>query len=222
MKMIAIAAVLLASGAQADTTRDSVDWDGRYVGVMPCASCPGIDTALTLTGDGRYLLEEEYMDEDDGRYETSGTFEWDDDGSRIALNGKDEDRAFFIGEGMAWMLDGQGEPDEDYALQKMIGFDSPDQQLLAYPDSIEMDAGMVRFDAVLNEYDETDDSYRSRRANFVIDCDMMQADITSVENLDDPVKGDEIPSKTVKDEMVKLDPQGEGVLEQMAANYCDG
>ncbi|MFU8831928.1 MAG: copper resistance protein NlpE N-terminal domain-containing protein, partial [Wenzhouxiangella sp.] len=41
-----------ASPTPADSSRLSLDWVGTYSGVVPCASCPGIETSITLNDDG--------------------------------------------------------------------------------------------------------------------------------------------------------------------------
>ncbi len=42
--------------ADMHTSENSLDWHGTYYGVTPCASCPGIETELTLTPDLNYII----------------------------------------------------------------------------------------------------------------------------------------------------------------------
>ena len=44
------------------TARDSLDWAGSYEGVLPCADCPGIRTRVTLSDNGRYEKQTQYLD----------------------------------------------------------------------------------------------------------------------------------------------------------------
>ena len=37
-----------------DTSQNALDWPGMYEGVLPCASCEGIQTTLTLLADNRH------------------------------------------------------------------------------------------------------------------------------------------------------------------------
>lgn len=56
---------------------------GNFKGTLPCASCPGIETILTLNADGSYTLEETYLEEQDGHQKTSG--KWTLEAGRVAL-----------------------------------------------------------------------------------------------------------------------------------------
>ncbi len=85
---------------------------GRFEGVLPCASCPGIDTVLELRPDGSFDLAEHYADEAGTRFELDGS--WSVEGSLLRLdpNAKDaQDRLF------QWqppqslaLLDSEGQP----------------------------------------------------------------------------------------------------------------
>ncbi len=46
------------------TSEISLDWAGTYSGVLPCASCEGIETELTLNQDGTYKLYTNYRVEE--------------------------------------------------------------------------------------------------------------------------------------------------------------
>lgn len=63
--------------APAETAAPAIDvaLAGRFKGELPCASCPGIDTTLTLAPDGSYTLQETYKEEMDGNSETKGRWE---------------------------------------------------------------------------------------------------------------------------------------------------
>lgn len=106
-----------------DTTETSVDWNGTYTGKLPCASCPGIETTLTLNSDKTYTLDENYLEEKEGKFNSKGTFEFDPSGSYITLKNsadKDENRVFFIGENQAWMASkvGDNTMKSEYLLKK--------------------------------------------------------------------------------------------------------
>ncbi|SNV36723.1 lipoprotein involved with copper homeostasis and adhesion [Chryseobacterium taklimakanense] len=112
-----------ATAATGDTTAISVDWAGAYAGTLPCASCPGIETQLTLNDDKTYTLESNYLEEKDGKFTDQGTFTFSDDGSFITLKDAkkaDENRVFFVGEGKVWMAEKVGDRSmkKDYQLVK--------------------------------------------------------------------------------------------------------
>lgn len=109
---------------QADmhTAQISLDWAGIYVGVLPCASCSGIETELTLRGDSTYTLNEKYQDEDGAGYSVYGVFHWID-GTRVKLDEAGDYRTYFVGENILRMLDKdgnrvKGELADHYVLRK--------------------------------------------------------------------------------------------------------
>lgn len=42
--------------------KNSLDWEGTYSGILPCASCPGILTDITLNKDQTFVLTQEYLE----------------------------------------------------------------------------------------------------------------------------------------------------------------
>lgn len=73
------------------TSQISLDWNGTYYGVIPCASCPGIEVILTIESNNEFKLVENYLtSEDDNSFVTEGTFEWLEDGSTIVLKTDDD------------------------------------------------------------------------------------------------------------------------------------
>ncbi len=106
-----------------DTTENSVDWNGTYTGTLPCASCPGIETTLTLNSDKTYEIKEVYQEEKDGKFDEKGSFLFDASGSFITLQEKDSPnggRVFFVGENQMWMVSKVGDRSfkDEYKLTK--------------------------------------------------------------------------------------------------------
>lgn len=163
-----------------DSTQTSVDWPGRYVGVMPCASCPGIDTALTINEAGFYTLDETYREEKDGTFQSEGEFAWDKAGRTIQLKGKDEQRVFLIGKGMAWMVGSDGKPDDNHPLTKLDEFNGSGAQLYVWPDSVVAKDGKASFEGLMNFDHEAEGGHRSLSATFVIDCVKGEIDMPKV------------------------------------------
>lgn len=59
------------------TAQNSLDWQGTYSGVLPCADCSGIETGLTLNADNTYVLTTSYLGkQDSGANTLEGKFEW--------------------------------------------------------------------------------------------------------------------------------------------------
>src|SRR3546814_5487154 len=47
---------------------------GRFEGTLPCADCPGIDSALELGADGTYSLHDAYRESDGATNDVTGTW----------------------------------------------------------------------------------------------------------------------------------------------------
>lgn len=86
----------------AHTAENSLDWNGTYQGILPCADCPGIKTTLTLNLDKTYSLEESYLERQVKPIISKGIFKFDKtNSSLIVLDGAADNRIYFIGEGFA-------------------------------------------------------------------------------------------------------------------------
>ena len=90
-----------------DNSEVSLDWAGTYIGVLPCADCPGIETALTMNMDGTYVLQTKYQERGDSVHVDQGAFTWDPTGSHITL-GESEGIKFQVGENQLFHLDQEG------------------------------------------------------------------------------------------------------------------
>lgn len=103
-------------------SQNSLDWNGTYEAVVPCADCPGIKTSLTLNTDKTFSIIEEYIDRK-SKSEDKGTFEWDTTGSIITLKGKTANYKYQVGENKLIQLDMDGKeitgPNKDlYVFKK--------------------------------------------------------------------------------------------------------
>ena len=79
--------------------QNSLDWQGTYKGIFPCADCEGIEIELKLNADHSYELEEKYKGKEDGKaFKSKGTFNFDATGSLITLDKDANERKFFVGE----------------------------------------------------------------------------------------------------------------------------
>lgn len=81
----------------ADNSRSSLDWQGTYYGVLPCADCAGIATTVTLHEDGSYNSKQRYLGKTDTVLRTDGAFSWDGKGASVTLQGDDAAR-YQVGE----------------------------------------------------------------------------------------------------------------------------
>lgn len=95
----------------AHSSRISLDWWGRYFGVLPCADCEGIETVVVLNQDNTFVLRTVYLGKGDGTpFETTGEFAWNDAGSIVTLDGlHNRPRQYIVGEGTLTQLDMAGQ-----------------------------------------------------------------------------------------------------------------
>lgn len=103
-----------------DTSQNALDWPGEYEGVIPCASCEGIQTTLTLQADNSFELKSIYLGKDETIFKVAGKFDWDTNGSKITLS---DGSKYLVGENQLFMLDTDGnringELAENYILKK--------------------------------------------------------------------------------------------------------
>ncbi|MGM0564562.1 MAG: copper resistance protein NlpE [Pseudomonadota bacterium] len=113
-----------------DDESDSARFAGVYRGVLPCASCPGIETTLTLMPEGRFELEEAYQEEDSEPFLMTGQWRPLEDAeidNTLILEPDDQNEAeryFLLDDEGATQLDSDGQPidsDLDYRLSKTSG-----------------------------------------------------------------------------------------------------
>ncbi len=99
-----------------DSSRTSLDWNGSYSGITPCASCEGINTVLTLKLDNTYVFETSYLGEGEAGqrpkvFTEAGAFKWNGAGNTISLMGdasSQSPKQFLVGENQLFMLDKEG------------------------------------------------------------------------------------------------------------------
>lgn len=84
---------------------NSPNWKGSYFGIIPCASCPGINTLITLNENGTYEKTVEYLGSDNSPKTMKGELTWDKEKSKITL----EEDTYLVDGGKLFMLDKEGE-----------------------------------------------------------------------------------------------------------------
>ncbi len=97
--------------AESHNSRNSLDWAGVYRGTIPCADCQGIQTEIRLHDDLTYHRASRYLGKDTSIFRESGSFEWDQNGSKIILAISDHDSkpvSYLVGENVLIQLDMEG------------------------------------------------------------------------------------------------------------------
>ena len=93
------------------TSRNALDWSGRYEGLLVCPDCVGIHTQLTLEPDGRFEIVTRRLVRDAAPSSASGQFDWEAGGNTIALDAAGDGQRFAVGEGRLLLLEtGQTQP----------------------------------------------------------------------------------------------------------------
>ncbi len=91
-----------ASQIDAHNSKNSLDWEGSYSGVLPCDDCVGIETLLEINRDYTYTVIQKFVDSADVLSEelrSEGKFFWNEEGSSITLESVQGDISTFrVGE----------------------------------------------------------------------------------------------------------------------------
>ncbi len=107
--------------SDAHNSRNSLDWAGGYSGVVPCASCPGIETRITLHADGTFDRSMHFIDESPIPNTDNGTFTWDTAGSKVTIDEDNHGQQYQVGENRLFHLDRSGERiTGDFASQYVL------------------------------------------------------------------------------------------------------
>ncbi|MCM5663730.1 copper resistance protein NlpE N-terminal domain-containing protein [Galbibacter mesophilus] len=107
------------TGNDEHTSENSLDWNGKYKGTLPCADCAGIETSLELKKDETYVLTSKYIGKEDDPIEKTGTFEWNQEGNQVTLEG-DAQQQYFVGENTLTKLDNEGKKVEGDLAEKYV------------------------------------------------------------------------------------------------------
>ena len=110
-----------------DNSQNSLDWEGVYSNVVPCADCEGIQTTIVLNKDMTYKRISRYLGKDMNFFTEEGSFSWDKEGAIITLEeiNKDESPSkYLVGENKLVQYDMDGNSMEEsiqkkYSLEKV-------------------------------------------------------------------------------------------------------
>ena len=142
------------------SSKTSLDWQGTYTGVLPCADCEGIETILILNRNLKYTLSTRYIGKDEQALQHTGAFTWNEAGSTILLGGIDDGPSqYLVGEHMLIQLDRNGKEitgnlSKQYVLMKTIEsrLASVRWTLVELMGKyLEHSAAHIRFDADINQ-----------------------------------------------------------------------
>lgn len=105
------------------TAKSSLDWEGSYYGVLPCADCAGIQTQLNINDDSYEMLQK--FNGKDGMIKSyTGSFDWNESGDVITIHADElNDMHFKVREGSLLVLDSDAkeitdELKDEYVMEK--------------------------------------------------------------------------------------------------------
>lgn len=103
-------------------SKNSLDWQGIYKGILPCADCEGIETTITLNTEDTFSLTTKYLGKGDGKvFEVNGNFTWDNTNGIVSLEGlKERPYLYKVGENTLIQLDMEGYPIKGQLANKYI------------------------------------------------------------------------------------------------------
>ena len=90
------------------TSANSLDWEGTYLGKLPCADCEALQLTLFLNYDESFEIISEYLGKGVINKE-KGTLTWNDQGTIVFLTTTENNKyAFKVMEGRVQYLDQDG------------------------------------------------------------------------------------------------------------------
>lgn len=128
-KLLGIALMLVCMQASAGPGQDrEMPLPATFVGVLPCADCPGVEYRLELFADGAYYLRTTHQEREAGQLDDIGTWLRSSDGEVLALHGGREAPVMFAiaGPDRLDKLDLEGRPivsELNYSLSRTRGLD---------------------------------------------------------------------------------------------------
>ena len=88
---------------------DSLNYEGVYTGILPCADCDGIDTEIAVNKDNTYVKRSRYIGKDNNVLGNKGTYTWNTEHNTITLSGvKDGPNQYLVGPNTLTQLDMSG------------------------------------------------------------------------------------------------------------------
>lgn len=86
------------------------DWEGAYMGVVPCADCEGIQTMIKLNKDNSYTIQTKYLGKGTEIFEDKGKISWDKNGFLLLLLSGDDSSLVKLSLNELTLLDKEGKP----------------------------------------------------------------------------------------------------------------
>jgi copper homeostasis protein (lipoprotein) len=72
--------------AEVIDAKNTLNYQGSYKGILPCADCEGIETTITLNENSTYAIRTMYLGKGHKVFEQKGTFSWNKQGSEVVFD----------------------------------------------------------------------------------------------------------------------------------------
>lgn len=204
------------------TTKESLDVEGYYYGVIPCASCPGIETWLQISKNDEkinYMLKQQYLENDEAVFTSTGNAQWQKNSSILELENKNEKNTeLFIGEGYA-SYNNKSPQDDLYILNKMKTFSNNTEMIFINPNELKLVNKKVSFEGIINFKEIPQGGHQSLKANFVIDCKANKYSIPKISYYENKFLTGKTLEKTNKN-TTEISLNKGDIINQVAKEYC--
>lgn len=87
----------------------TLNYQGTYKGVLPCADCDGLETTISLNENNTFVIQSQYLGKGNKIFEQHGTFTWNKTGSVVLFDNVDNaPNQYAVGNNTLTQLDLEG------------------------------------------------------------------------------------------------------------------
>lgn len=87
----------------------TLNYQGTYQGVLPCADCDGLETTISLNENSTFVIQSQYLGKGNKIFEQHGTFTWNKSGSIVVFDNIDNaPNQYAVGKNTLTQLDLEG------------------------------------------------------------------------------------------------------------------
>jgi uncharacterized lipoprotein NlpE involved in copper resistance len=92
----------------AHNSKNSLNWDGVYAGIVPAGDTAGVELRVTLNSNETFEAQYEFVGKHESKFVNVGMFSWNDAGNIIELDIEHFPRYYAVGENILIQLDMNG------------------------------------------------------------------------------------------------------------------
>ena len=103
-----------------DNSQNSLDWQGRYVGVEPCEKCEETKVSIQINHDLTFSMQILEVGKSNEIKEVKGEFFWDKKGQIIQLKLPTVTKKYLVGENILTLLDNKNKPVTNQQAERFV------------------------------------------------------------------------------------------------------